>query len=108
MTKLIATLVAVSTLGFASAAFAGTPVQLTDIQLDTVTAGAHAHATAGGFASGGRSATSVSATVTAEGRLHINGLATADGAVGIAVNYSAATGAHSVAASFASSSASSH
>lgn len=40
MNRFVATLATVSVLGFATAAFAQQPVQLTDGQMDTVTAGA--------------------------------------------------------------------
>ncbi len=48
MNKLIAALAVASALGVASGAVAG-PMQMSDNQLDQVTAGAHATATAGGL-----------------------------------------------------------
>lgn len=86
MNKLIAALAVASALGVASGAVAG-PMQMSDNQLDQVTAGAHATATAGGFAHGTTGATSVSVTLAAEGHLHINRVATADGAAGLAISY---------------------
>jgi hypothetical protein len=108
MHKLIAALAVVSTLGFAGSAFAGA-VQLSDSQMDTVTAGFH-RTTSSGFAStaGAAGGNTGSGVVTA-GYAHASG----DTGVGVAGVLAIGVGSHSFAAggvtvAASSSSTSSH
>lgn len=107
MHKLLAALAVVSALGFASSAMAA-PVQLSEVQLDQVTAGAPgATAIAGGLAFGNKSASSSSTTLTISADVHIGG-SSGIGALGFATSSDSATGSGSglvAAGSFAASSA---